>query len=95
MSNQSEYDLLTRHPRFAEIRARLAELVEDEAPESAGCYTDDEQGRAAFIENFRRVERAEFSPWDPELVERSRNRDTDASQQLLIKSGICDELRGK
>ena len=66
-----------------------------------GEYLDMSAKAARYIDKrirFPRIEKAHYNPLDPDdegLLERSRRGDRDEAEQMLIRSGIADELEGE
>jgi hypothetical protein len=84
--------LMNNDPLFEEKRRKLAEVIEEEGKPSHPYEWD----HAAFLDGYSRIEKRFFNKFDPHdegLVERARRGDRDASEMMLIRSGVADSLK--
>ena len=84
--------LAATDPDFEAVRQSMRETIAEECPDKEDdfCYNHE-----IFVKGYRLVKAAKHNRFDPDLLERSRRGDIDASQQMLIKSGIIDSLKEK
>jgi hypothetical protein len=86
-----EYERLKEEdPLFAEVRAKLGDVVLEERPEDGDVYNNDYR---AFVDGYRRVKKAFFPNVNPVTVARTRKGDRDAAQELLVEMGVIDDLK--
>jgi hypothetical protein len=96
MTPEEEYAYLMRNdPDFDRIRRQLAETIKEEQPDAEGIYSSDHE---AFLDGYHRIKQRFFNPFDPYnegLVERARHGDRDAAEQMLVRSGVAESLKGE
>ena len=90
---EAEYKRLKdSNPDFENIREKMREVIAEEMP-----YQEDDvnSNHEIFLRGYQAVKKAHFNRFDPDLAERSRRGDIDASAEMLIKAGIIDSLKEK